>query len=327
MLTDYWVIALLLAQLCSFALLTGAVLLSSQIIKYWSIAHFDELQLKLERRSYLVGSIIQFVLIFQIAALFMFLNTANHHLTGVIKGAMCADGVLGVNAYGNPLLYLKMGAMLLYLSYLFLNYLDNSEPAYPLTPLKYWLVFPIFLLVGIDLVVMVAFFYHIEPDVIATCCSVAFVAKGTTGYFGLFTHSFTQEWLWIFGISGGLLLVVLFFATRYVWLQVILGGIFITSAIYSLKYFFVKYIYGLPSHNCLYDIFWTKHYWVGYVFFGGYYILAASLIFRLLLHLFRARLGNQPVELKEKMRWISFWTTLVLILLPLVYWWQWKGNL
>lgn len=327
MLTDYWVISLLLAQLCSLSLLTGAVLLSNQIIKKWSVNHFDELQLQLERRSYLVGSIVHFVLIFQIASLFMFLNVANHHLTEVIKGAMCADGVLGVNSYGKNLLYLKMGAVLLYVVYLFLNYLDNSEPAYPLTPLKYWLIYPIFVLVALDLIGMVLFFYNIEPDVIATCCSVTFVASGSKGYFSLFASGFTNGWLLLFSLSGTFLLLVLFITNRFQWVKLILGGIFITSAIFSLKYFFVKYIYGLPSHNCLYDIFWAKHYFIGYLFFGGYYILAASLICLVLLQMFKKRLGNLHPKLMQKLRWTSFWVTLILIFIPIAYWWHWDGNL
>ncbi|HAS40840.1 MAG TPA: hypothetical protein DCS93_10190 [Microscillaceae bacterium] len=327
MLTDYWVISLLLSQFCSLVLLTGAVLLSNQIIKRWSPGCFDELQLQLERRSYLVGSIVHFVLIFQIASLFMFLNVANHHLTEVIKGAMCADGALGVNTFGKNLLYLKMGAVLVYVVYLFLNYLDNSEPAYPLTPLKYWLIYPIFVLVALDLVVMVLFFYNIEPDVIATCCSVKFVVTGAQGYFSLFASGFTTGWLVLFGVSGGVLVLLLFFSSRLHWLKLIIGSIFITSAIFSLKYFFVKYIYGLPSHNCLYDIFWAKHYFVGYLFFGGYYILAASLICLVLLQLFKARLGNLHPKLMQKLRWVSFWTTLILIFLPLAFWWHWDGTL
>ncbi|WP_299455759.1 hypothetical protein [uncultured Microscilla sp.] len=328
MLTDYWVIALLLSQLSSFVLLAGAALLSSHIIKRWSVNGFGEEQLMLERRSYLVGSIVQFVLIFQVAALLMFLNVANHHLTGVIKGAMCADGVLGVNSYGKPLLYIKMGAMLLYIAYLLLNYLDNSEPAYPLTPIKYWLIYPVFLLLGVELVYTVLFFYHIKPDVIATCCSVTFVAQsGKTGYFTLFGSDFTSSWLWVFGLSGGGLIAILLTSKRLAWLNLILGFAFITSGIYSLKQFFVKYIYGLPSHNCLYDIFWIKHYLIGYVFFGGYYLLAGALLGAFLLQIFKARLHQQHASLARKMRWVSIFTVIILILLPLYYWWKWDGTL
>lgn len=328
MLTDYWVIALLLSQLSSFVLLAGATLLSSQIIKRWSINNFNEEQLLLERRSYLVGSIVQFVLIFQVISLLMFLYAANHHFTGVIKGAMCADGVLGVNAYGKPLLYIKMGAVLLYVTYLLLNHLDNSEPAYPLTPIKYWLIYPVFLLIGVDLVYTVLFFYHIEPDLIATCCSVAFVGKnGSTGYFSFLASKFTTSWLWVFGISGGVLALMLLVKQRLAWLKLVVGSVFVTSAIYTLKHFFVKYIYGLPSHNCLYDIFWAKYYLIGYVFFGGYYLLMASLIGALLLEVFKARLQQPHEKLAHKMRWWSFYLVLLLILLPMWYWWSWDGVL
>lgn len=328
MLTDYWVIALLLSQFSSFVLLAGAALLSSQIIKRWSVDNFNEEQLFLERRSYLVGSIVQFVLIFQIASLLMFLNTTNHHFTEVIKGAMCADGVLGANSYGKPLLYIKMGAMILYITYLLLNHLDNSEPAYPLTPTKYWLIYPIFVLIGFDLLYTILFFYYIEPDLIATCCSVTFAGKGgNNGYFSLLSTNFTTTWLWLFGISGATLLLVLLISKRLAWIKLLLGSIFVTSAIYSLKHFFVKYIYGLPSHNCLYDIFWAKHHLVGYVFFGGYYILITTLIGTVILQLFGRRLQQSHEKLERKIRWWSVWVILVLTLLPLWYWWSWDGTL
>ena len=122
--------------------------LAFRIIRLWSADTTTELQLYLERRSYLIAFMVQFVLIFQILSLFLFLYTVNNHLPGIIKGAMCATGSFGMLMIMDIVhLYLKSAGIIIYAAFLILNYLDNSEPAYPLTPIKYWLVFPAFLLV------------------------------------------------------------------------------------------------------------------------------------------------------------------------------------
>ena len=340
MLADYWVITQLLTQVFSFMFLLGAALFSTRVIRLWSADATTELQLYLERRSYLIAFMVQFVLIFQVIALFLFLHTVNNHLPGIIKGAMCATGTLGVNDYGYNVLYLKSVGIIIYAAFLILNYLDNSEPAYPLTPIKYWLVFPAFLLLSFDFYYLFEYFRNIEPDIIATCCSVSFIASKSNTVFLLEHISSNSGLLWLFYalflilwlIQALVLVKPDLFINPKVKLgisifQLIISLAYVFLAMLTLKYFFVKYIYGLPSHNCLFDIFWANYYYVGYGIFGSYYGLIISSLFVFLYQAFKKHLRyKHTATLKKAQLYYLFFLSLS-FLIPIVYWVSWRGNL
>jgi len=153
MFADHWIIAQLIGQACSIFLLAIASWISLNIIRKWEPVSATELQIKLERQTYLISSLVRYVLFFQIISLFVFLFTVNNHLPGLIRGAMCASGTLTVNTYGYPLLFIKIFAIPLYATYLFMDHLDQSEAEYPLTPHKFWFVIPIFIMYISDFII------------------------------------------------------------------------------------------------------------------------------------------------------------------------------
>ncbi|MEH0158067.1 hypothetical protein V6R21_28635 [Limibacter armeniacum] len=327
MLTDHWVIAQLLSQLCATILLFGASIYAVMIIKNWDASSGSEKQLHLERRTYLVSSIVQFVLIFQLVTLVTFLVTANNHLPSVIKGAMCAQGALDVNEYGYPVLYIKTVSVFLYIAYLAVNYLDDAEPGYPLTPLKYWLVLPALLLVSTDLVFMLMYFASIEPDVIATCCSVAFLSLSNSESFQLVTPQNVSFAIAVFVSSFVLLQLTIWFLGRQPWLSLVMACIFSASGIISLKYFFVKYIYGLPSHLCLFDIFLSQYYGIGYIIFGAYFIMGASVLIKCINYYAKGKLQVAHAQLNRQLNIVASIAGFIAFCIPLLYWLLWNGQL
>ncbi|MBN1408777.1 MAG: hypothetical protein JW956_13350 [Calditrichaceae bacterium] len=120
MFADHWIIAQLISKICSILLLLTALSTSIRIMCNWKPDSGSELQIQLERQTYLASTIIRYVLIFQIVSLIVFIFTVNNHLPGLIRGAMCASGTLTVNAYGYPLLYIKLFAIPFYAVYLFI---------------------------------------------------------------------------------------------------------------------------------------------------------------------------------------------------------------
>ncbi|NJL14662.1 MAG: hypothetical protein HC913_17780 [Microscillaceae bacterium] len=150
MLRDEWVIVQLLIQTGGLGLLLGATVFSFRLIRTWSENHHSEVQIRLERQSYLLGAVLALVFWSQALSLLFFLHTVNVHLTEQIEGAMCAKGILGLNDFGYPLLFLKLLALGFYSLYLISNHFDNREPGYPLTPFKFWLVFPATVLLALD---------------------------------------------------------------------------------------------------------------------------------------------------------------------------------
>ena len=325
MFTDYWVIAQLLAQGCALALLLYASVFGMRSLRFWAVDSDTTLQLELERQNYLMGAIMQVGLWFQALSLLMFLHTVNDHLPPLLKGAMCATGTLGINAWGYPLLFLKSASILIYAIYLFINYLDNQEPAYPLTPHKYSWLYPALLLSVLDLYVLVQYFAHIKPDLIATCCSVDFSAHEESPYNLLNRGTYLQIGIAFWAISFIFLWVgnawKVFQRNVWVaWSGFALSGLYVLASIYSLKYFFVKYIYGLPSHLCLFDIFWGKYYGIGYVLFGAYYAVLLGMLGNIIVRFYIHKLTHDLTAFQAKLRllvWVGLCTSFVL---PCLYW-------
>jgi hypothetical protein len=324
MFTDYWVIAQLLAQVSAFVLLLYGSIFALRSLRYWVSESDTSLQIDLERQNYLMSTIMQVGLWFQILALLMFLHIVNDHLPPLVKGAMCATGTLGVNSWGYPLLYLKALSILVYAIYLFINHLDNQEPAYPLTPYKYVWLFPALLLAIIDIYMLSQYFTNIKPDLIATCCSVDFTAENRT-FYGIVIQEGRQVIFAVWIVSFCLLLVGNFInawskSILLACLSIVLAGIYTTSSIYTLKYEFVQYIYGLPSHLCLFDIFWGKYYAVGYILFGAYYSIILSALGFLVVRASLPRLHHSPTLLLKKLHFILFLGLMISFGLPFVYW-------
>lgn len=323
MFADHWVIALVIGQVCSVLLLTVALWTAIRILQKWDQQSGTELQLSLERRSYLTSTLIRYVLIYQIVSLFLFLFTANNHLPGLIRGAMCASGTLSVNPYGHMLLYIKIFAIPFYAVYLFLDYFDQSEAEYPLTPQKYWLILPVFITIILDLAVMLTYFAAIDPQVIATCCSISFSASSNWNNDFLAGGQWIKTALILFYIFAAMFITGLILIKKYQFVNLILALIFIPVSVYSLKYHFVKFIYGLPTHNCLFDIFWSRYFYIGYLLFGMLMVMLICMIFTNVYSLIKKKLKKNYDRLIMQFRYIALFCTLLFVLINSLFWLYW----
>lgn len=326
MLTDSWVIAQLVAQSCGLLLMLGVGKIAWQMLRSWDSGSATATQLKLERQSYLVDTMVRSVLFFQLLNLVLFLFTINTHFAALIEGAMCGTGTLGLNGYGYPALYVKLGSVFLYLSFLFIHHLDSREPELPLTPFKYIFLFPILLLIGIDLYLFVQYVSHIEPDIIATCCSVSVLLTDRAGGNFLSTGAYTGYSVIAFINLFFILAYLLLFGAKRRLLLLFLGLLYTGLAVYSLKFFFVSYIYGLPSHNCLFDLFFAQHHFVGFALFGSYYGLLGGVLSLFWLRFFRPLLSRATDRLARNLRYWSLAFLVLSFLIPIAYRMAWGST-
>lgn len=111
------------------------------------------------------------------------------------------------------------------------------------------------------------------------------------------------------------------------WVSAIISSAFIAMGILSLKLFFVKYIYGLPSHACLFDIFWGKYYYIGYMIFGSYYALGFAQIAKLVLQQVKPKLSAPTEGIERQLQWIGTAAAMMALLVPMLYWLAWQGEL
>ena len=83
------VLSLILGSGITLLLLLFASALGIQILRRWDISSSSEEQLLLERRTYLVSTLMAWAFAFQVGSLFLFIFTAED-LHRLFVGAMCA---------------------------------------------------------------------------------------------------------------------------------------------------------------------------------------------------------------------------------------------
>jgi len=324
MLADLQVLSFFILYGVSLVLLINALPSAISILRDWNINSTSERQLNLERRNALVSVLMQYAIIIQLFLLFFFLYLVNVYLPQMLEGAMCASGVLNIYSLGYPALQLKIGATIIYVVFLFLNYLDQTEISFPFTPKKMVLFLFIFLLFLADFYMTLHFFSAIEPDIIATCCSSNFALSPTESVFLQSSPASLSIYLVLFYVLGALLILgMITLRDKLFYLLIILSAGFIYLDLIVLKFHFVKFIYEMPAHNCLFDIFWREYYYAGYFVFGSLALHFLSILLQTVYKFVSRILQVQRDTLTHKLRWISISALVFHLLLLSFYWIKW----
>ncbi len=264
------ILALLLGSALTTCMLCCSAWEGVRIIHGWDIRSGSENQLALERRTYLVSTIMGYVMGFQLLSLFLFIYTADT-LSPLFIGAMCAAGSLKVNGFGYPALIVKIVACLLAGLWLIVNAADNQAYDYPLIRLKYWLLLFIAPVVLAETTLQGFYLLSLEPNIITSCCSVLFSTGAGSVMSGLFAMPHFRAKAMFF--AGAAL-------TAAAGLNVYLRGKgAILFAIASLCHFIVStialisfisvYFYELPTHHCPFCLLHQEYGFVGYFLYAA----------------------------------------------------------
>ncbi len=257
------VIVYLLSETLLYFLLFVAFLVTLGLLKKWDFNAFTAEQFTLENHSYLVMTIIFFVILLKILLLPYFVYTIDN-LSDLIPGAMCGAGVIKANAYGNPLLALKIIILFLSGLWLSINHLDLHAKTYPYLKLKSWFFMVIFLFLSIEFVLDILYFTHIETSNPVTCCSVIFGQVG--GANGLPLGLDIPKLLMLFYLLFAL--VLLSIVLDMALLSIFSSIVFMAVSYYAVVYFFGTYVYELPTHQCPFCMLQDHYYYVGYLIWG-----------------------------------------------------------
>ncbi|MDE2118345.1 MAG: hypothetical protein KGJ19_07105 [Betaproteobacteria bacterium] len=176
------IIALLLASSVSVALLASVAPFAWELVRQWDISSGSEHQLRLERRTYLMSTLLTFVFATQLVALLLFVFNADK-MAVMFVGAMCAVGTLNANAFGFPALIAQIVVFFLAAVWLVINHADNRAYDYPLVRVKYRLLLGILPFVALAFALQLEYFLNLKADVITSCCGSLFSgdAKTLTG--------------------------------------------------------------------------------------------------------------------------------------------------
>ena len=259
----------ILALLTSSILVTFMILYSTrhgiQILRRWDLRSGSEVQLNLERRTYLISSLLSYAFVFQLGSLFLFIYTADH-LHTLFVGAMCSAGSLYVNSYGYPALVLKVASFLLAGLWLIFNYADNRAYDYPLIRKKYLLLLAISPFIVVESVLQANYFLLLRPDVITSCCGSLFSANGSNVASEVASlPSLPVKVVFYFWTAMTLSAGAWFtFRGRGGYLFAGLSGVQFLVGIVSILSFVSLYFYELPTHHCPFCILQREYGYIGY---------------------------------------------------------------
>jgi hypothetical protein len=268
------VLALLVASLLIGGMVLYAGGYGAKILLRWDIGSGSERQLELERRTYLISTLLSVAFALQILSLFLFVFTADR-LHGMFSGAMCAAGTLNVNGFGYPVLVLKIVTFLLAGLWLVVNHADTRGYDYPLIKPKYALLLLLGPLVLVEGYLQYRYFAGLHPEVITSCCGSLFGQgqKGIAGDLAALPAG-PMEGAFFGGMAATMACGIRFRRTgRGGYLFSIASSATFAVALASMISFICLYIYELPTHHCPFCILQKEYGYVGYVLyvalFGG----------------------------------------------------------
>jgi len=263
------ILALLLGSGLTTAMLASAATVGARIIRQWDIGSGSEQQLELERKTYLVSTVMGYCLGFQILSLFLFIYTADT-LSPMFIGAMCAAGSLKVNGFGYPALLLKIGNCLLAGLWLIVNHTDNQAHDYPLIRIKYWGLLAITPLLFVETMVQTSYLLSLKPNIITSCCGMLFSTDSNTVVSELLALPLPVAQA-IFFASASIAMasgLYVFLKTKGASFLFLASGLHGAVSIMALVSFISIYFYELPTHHCPFCILHQEYGYIGYVLYG-----------------------------------------------------------
>jgi hypothetical protein len=269
---------LIIALFAASVLVSFMVLYSSafsvQILRRWDLRSGSEIQLGLERKTYLISTLLAYLFGSQLLSLFLYIFTVDRLHTFFV-GAMCAAGTLYVNGYGYPTLVLKIVNFLFAGLWLILNYVDNRGYDYPLIKKKYGLLLIAAPLILAEMILQGSYFLLLKPDIITSCCGSLFSATGTgpgSELSGL--PSIQMKIAFYLGVAATVASGLYFYRQgRAGYLFAFLSGVTFLVSILSVFSFISLYFYELPTHHCPFCLLQAEYGYAGYplylTLFGG----------------------------------------------------------
>ncbi len=252
------------AGLTSFLVLYASVF-GTQILRRWDLRSGSELQLSLERKTYLISTLLAFVFAAELLSLFLFVYTADRLHTFFV-GAMCAAGTLHVNGFGYPALLLKTLNFVVAGTWLILNAADVRGFDYPLTKKKYGFLLALTPLILAETVLQTAFFLKMKPDITTSCCGSLFGSSGGSVVADLASLP-VGPMKAAFGVSMLLTLaagIYFLLRERGGTLFAALSGVNLVVSLLAILSFISIYFYELPSHHCPFCILQKAYVFLGY---------------------------------------------------------------
>lgn len=270
-------LALLLAAGLNALLLAGAGLFALYLLRYWDPASGGERQIALERRTYLVSTLVGLSLLLGLPALALFVHTADA-MAPFFTGAMCAVGSLKVNAWGMPALQAMLAGFFLSAAWLVLQHLDSLGWDTPLIRGKYRLLLLLAPLALAQAVLLGLYFLNLNPEVITSCCGSLFgpAASGVSADMaalpvGIALPGYFTGWMLTLAAGAWFLA-----RARLGRLFGVLAALHFPLALAAVIAFIGPYIYEQPNHHCPFCLLQAEHGHAGWLLYPPLFLGTAA---------------------------------------------------
>jgi hypothetical protein len=317
------VLALVMGAVGVTTMMLYASLLGIKIVRKWNIYSSSPEQLRLERKTYLISTIMNYVIGFEILSALLFVYTVDD-IHPIFIGAMCATGSLNANPVGWYVLYAKIATFFLGAIWIAVNLIDQRAEDYPLVRMKYGMLLAITPFIALDTYFSWKYFVDLKPNVITSCCGALFSPEGSGVASSLSTLPLRPMMI-LFYLSVGLFLVNAVAAVRwdrrlFRCLMGYFSVLVFVVAIASIIAFISLYFYEIPTHHCPFDILQREYHFIGYPL---YICLFSGVLSGLLVGIFEPlkKIGslNQIIG-KAQQRWTMISMALIAIFAIICSW-------
>jgi hypothetical protein len=243
-------------------------LISLEVVRKWQRNSHNEKQFALQKKLYLGATVAKYIFIVKIPLFFFFIYTLNS-LAELVKGAMCAVGVVEASSYGIYVTALKVLDVYLFGAWIVLsdrNFSFKTLPYTKLAALFYLFLYP---LLALEVFLEFFYFYSMNPDILVACCSVVFKEGSQTFFTTLISlpNIYQQIIFYLFYV-----MLVVAFLKNFYYLYTILSSLFIPVALVTLIGYFGTYIYELPTHHCPFCMLQSDYGYIGYLLYALLYV-------------------------------------------------------
>ncbi|PLX94383.1 MAG: hypothetical protein C0619_03115 [Desulfuromonas sp.] len=317
------ILALLVGSLVTLLLMLQACWLGIQILFRWDSSSCSEFQLQLERKTWLVSTLLNYALGFQILSGVFYLATLED-IHRLFVGAMCATGALNANLVGWLVLVVKVILFFAASLWVVINRLDQRTEETPLVRPKYLLLLLITPLVACDLYLQFSYFSGLRPEIITSCCGSLFSEQGesvASELAGMPVRQAMTMFFTSFGVVFSLLLACLVsHAALLRSLLFISAVVHFFSALAAVVSFISLYIYQLPSHHCPFDMLQGHYAYIGYPLYAALFVSTLFALLPGLCHPLRRHPGLEREIIRREKRWLISALAGMLIFLLISVW-------